>query len=431
MIEKVSIILLGTGEYVLRFFPFLCGVISLFLFRRTAARYIYPKAVVIALGLFAVSDTLIYYSSEVKQYMSDVFFALALYVLLIFIQSKKITLWRSIFFGISGAVAFWFSYSALFVLAGIGTVEIVSSLFKKEYQRLCFYMLICLIWTAGFIIYYYFSLALSHDTALTDFFINYWSGGFMPFPPLAFSDLKWIIEKFFEVFKDPGGLFLSGIAALTFLTGCISMLSEKKKDFFTLISPIFFVLAASALRKYPFEGRLLLFIVPLLFLFIAHGAEKIRSAVCRTYPVIGTGVIVLLFLYPLASAGYHFLKPRVNEEIKPVLNCIREDWRQGDFLYVYYASHPAFEYYSKKYGFTKNDYIRHGITSRDNWNKYAQDLENLRGRKRAWVLFSHVHKSTGIDEEKLFLWYLDKTGTMLKSFKAAGAAAYLYDLSGP
>ena len=43
----------------------------MFLMRSVARRYLHPRAVPIAVGLFALDDWLIYYSAEIKQYCSD------------------------------------------------------------------------------------------------------------------------------------------------------------------------------------------------------------------------------------------------------------------------------------------------------------------------------------------------------------------------
>jgi len=105
IIEKLLIRTFGNSEYVLRLFPFLCGIISVFLFCRVAVYYIEKRAVPIALGLFAISGPLIYYSSEVKQYSSDVTIALLLYWVAIYIQSKKLTIPCIAIFGVIGAVS--------------------------------------------------------------------------------------------------------------------------------------------------------------------------------------------------------------------------------------------------------------------------------------------------------------------------------------
>src|ERR1700731_1023069 len=64
MLERSALHLLGSGEYALRLFPFLAGLISLLLFYQLAKRSVPTGAVPIALGLFATSAPLIYYSSE-------------------------------------------------------------------------------------------------------------------------------------------------------------------------------------------------------------------------------------------------------------------------------------------------------------------------------------------------------------------------------
>jgi predicted membrane-bound mannosyltransferase len=78
LLEKSAVRLWGGGEYVLRLFPLLAGIASVLLFYRLASKALPARAVPVAVGLFAISPSLIYYSSEVKQYSSDVAIALLL-----------------------------------------------------------------------------------------------------------------------------------------------------------------------------------------------------------------------------------------------------------------------------------------------------------------------------------------------------------------
>lgn len=121
MLEKLIVQVFKNSEYVLRLLPFLCGIISLFLFYKISIHYIKPKAIPIALGLFAISQNLIYYSTELKQYSSDVTIALLLYLVTTYIQSKDLTIPVVVLYGIFGAIAIWFSNTSVFILAGIGT----------------------------------------------------------------------------------------------------------------------------------------------------------------------------------------------------------------------------------------------------------------------------------------------------------------------
>jgi len=72
IIEKLFVEIFGNNEFALRLFPLIAGLVSLFLFLKLAKISISQKALPIALILFAVGDHLIYFSSEVKQYSSDV-----------------------------------------------------------------------------------------------------------------------------------------------------------------------------------------------------------------------------------------------------------------------------------------------------------------------------------------------------------------------
>ena len=60
-----------------RFFPLLCGIATVFLMRSAARRYLDRRAVPLAVGLLALGDHLLYYSSEIKQYSCDLMMALA------------------------------------------------------------------------------------------------------------------------------------------------------------------------------------------------------------------------------------------------------------------------------------------------------------------------------------------------------------------
>ena len=257
----------------------------------------------------------------------------------------------------------------------------------------------------------------------------------MPFPPLSFSDAKWFVSTFFRIFENPVGLYLPGIAALTFLVGCISILLENKRTFFIIALPILFTLLASGFHKYPFKGRLLLFIVPSLLLFIAEGAQQIRDRTRHNWAIIGIALIGLLFFQPLLSVSYHLIKPRTSvggyeivEEIKPVIGYVREHQQDGDILYLHPGAWAAFKYYQQRYGYEDSGYIV-GVSSQDNWSDYASDLDQLRGNERVWILFSHFQSRTARAKEKFFLYHLDGIGTRLDSFKSIGATVYLYDLS--
>ena len=70
-----------------------------------------------------------------------------------------------------------------------------------------------------------------------------------------------------------------------------------------------------------------------------------------------------------------------------------------------------------------------GVSSRGNVGVYIEDLDQLSGNDRVWIIFSHIHRTSKYDEEIFFLRYLDSIGTRLDSFESPGSVAYLYNLA--
>jgi len=58
-------------------------------------------------------------------------------------------------------------------------------------------------------------------------------------------------------------------------------------------------------------------------------------------------------------------------------------------------------------------------------------MDNLRGNKRAWVLFMGSIPKDGINEEKFFVYHLENMGKRIDYFGIPWiSSVYLYDLSG-
>lgn len=420
-IEKLVVLVFGSSEYALRAYPLLCGVLSIFLFYRLTSYYLSSQSAIIALGLFAVLEPLIYYASEVKQYSSDVMIALALSLIGAQFAWKQRTLNRLLLLSTIGTVAVWFSHPAVFILIGMWGTLSLTYVRKRQWIGLSRLIVSGLPWVLSLSICLMLSLrSLTADQTL----VSYWENSFMPFPPSSITDMRWFVNTFFEIFRNPTGLYLTGVGALTFLLGCIRLTADDSEKFLFLLISILATLITSGFGFYPFGDRMILFLVPFFILLIARGVDYIHTY-SFTMSVL---VICLLFLHPIVSSTYYMVTPKKVEELRPVIKHIRQQWREGDVIYLYYASEPSFRYYSSSSGFSFEPCIV-GIEARNDWTEYLEDLERLRGHERVWFLFSHVHKDSGVDEEKLFLQYLDKKGAKLDSFRETGASVFLYDLT--
>ncbi len=421
-IEKAVIVSLGNSEYTFRLVPLLAGVAALFLFYQVAKASVSSSVVPVALGLFAISRPLIYYSTETKPYSLDVLVAVALYAIAMPMDDLNWNRKRLFWIGIVGALCIWFSYTTVFILGGIGLTLAFLSLYRKDWSAVRFLFPPFLLWAAIFGVYYW--LLIRHWEHNTDF-VNYWRQAFMPFPPVSFHDVTWYTNTLFDVFAYPAGIAATGLAVALFFIGCRSLYLRRTTRFFFLVTPIALALAASAIHRYPFTGRLILFLTPALILLVSEGACYLLKFCSSS--LVQIALLAALFFTPTFSAFYHFIRPDTHEEIKPAINYIRAHDEPGDLLYLYNPSSFAFQYYNERDAL-KGLTVVLGQDSTSNWNADAADLSRLRGHRRVWILFSHVRSTGGVNEEALFLYLLNQMGKQDASFQAPGAAAYLYDL---
>lgn len=424
--EKGLVNLLGTGELILRLTPFVAGVLSLFLFYKIAKKWISFGAVPLALLFFAVSGRLIYYSAELRPYSADVLIAQLLFLMIFTMEMSGASFWRWILFSIGGVIAFWFSYPAVFTLASGGSCLLVDALRKKQPGRFLNLAGICLAWLTSFVIYYFYVLSGATDTGtFQSVWVNYFPPGQLN--PLLY--LEWIRKIIFKTLDFFYGQ--SAFAAIPFLAvGGYSIYRRSKKNFLMMIAPLCFTLAASAFHQYPISGRLLLFFAPVLICFTAEG---VASAFLEMKGRAGrVGVLLLaglLLVGPFRNAASILKAPSGREEIKPVMAYIQKNISNQDKIFVYPGARYAFQYYLTQLDFGSAEYS-YGTNSRENWKKYVEELNGLRGHKRVWVLFSHVCTWRGVDEEKFFIFHLNSIGKQLDYFAAPGASVYLYDLDG-
>ncbi|HWO01866.1 MAG TPA: glycosyltransferase family 39 protein [Blastocatellia bacterium] len=432
-LEKLALLAFGDGEYSLRLIPFLSSIAAVFLFYEAARRCLEAWVATIAVAFFAVSSYVIYYGAQIKQYSSDIAITLLIVIAGFHLEARDLTARRAALFAGLGAVAVWLSHPSVLVLAGVATGLGLAALRHKDWRRFWKLAAVFAVWIMSFITFYLVSLRnLSGNLTLE----TSWAakGAFMPLPPRSLADLTWLPGALIKMFTNPFGLPFPVLALVVFLIGGFSLFLKNKRQLLILIAPILFTLLASGAHKYPFGRRLLLFLIPPVLLMVAAGAEYIIEKK-RPYSVlIGGALVALLLFQPVGGATRNMLHPRAAQDIRPILEYVRDRRKPGDAVYVYHHQRESFQYYAKKYGFDENECVmgvdaRDKINRRANWEAYGKDLDKLRGNRRVWLLFSHVRKIKGVSEEEFMTQYLDRFGVRLERFGRSGASAYLYDLS--
>lgn len=433
LLQKLTVSVLGTGEYALRLVPLLAGLAALLWFPRVARRYVTHPALPLAVALFALAPFLVYYSSEAKQYALDVLASVAILACAAAVHHRATP--RALAgFGAVGLVAVWLSQPSVFMLAGTGTVLGVDALRRGERRRIAGLVAVAVAWAASFAGAY----ALSrHALADPAYMRAFWREGF-PDGPL------WLPRALLRMFREPLGVFgedptpLSGVqtwaGAIAFAAGAWWMARGRGIRLALLLAPAGMALAAAGLRLYPFgadytsAGRVLLFLLPSLVLVVAEGTVRIGRMVGGGAGRAAAVVLGLALLAPsLVYAGAQV--PHVRAEVKPLLEYAADERQPGDVLYVHYVGRAPFLYYAPRYGFTPQDAVV-GRCSRQDASGYLRELEGLRGR-RVWLLFVDDRALTSTDDRALMLDWLEHAGRRADDQVSMGAALYLYDLSAP
>lgn len=419
---KGAISAFGTSEWAFRLVPFAAALASLAGFAWVSRRLMPAHAALIATALMALSPYLISYAAECKQYGCDAAIAIGLLAVSLGLLQGKGGALRWTGLAVAGAMAVWCSHPATFILGGIGSALLIHAAVEKDRKRLLAAGLTVGCWLVSFGACYLICLKqLGSNKYLTD----YWTDHFMP---LAASPgtLSWIADHIISFFTQPGGIGgplvpLGGFAAFLALVGTREFVRERWPVAVALVGPVLFLLAASGVQKYPFGGRLLLFLVPFATILVARGAAALYDAT-RNYNRFAAVALLVLLVGASAWETFDVLKrPMRREQIAPVLEQVRKEMKPGDKVFVYYSAVPAYQFYTRGNPLPAAD-ATFGVESRDNPEAYRKEVQALHGR--VWVIFSHPHKH----EETLLKTMLGDRAPCERAIRDTGAAAWLHDM---
>ena len=429
LIERFFVQISGQGEMSLRAFPVLCSLFSVLLFYRIAPK-LYPNKTtgLLASSLFCLSPSLIYFSSEVKQYACDVLVLLLNYwVMFRHVEEKKT--FRHPTLSIVGIASVFLSNIAPVVLCTTGILLVAKGVRQRSFknpENIKTYLVVAS-WMAAFAAYYFLFIA-GHP--LQQHMTDYWQKAFPPQNPFSIEFLKWCARAakmvFTRILAFPEKYGLFALFVLGYVAALAHLFNSRKFELlFLLTAPVGLHFALAYFQFYPFDHRFMLYQTPLFAIGVSIGfyyfyREIIEKRLKKRWPV-------LLFL-PSAIFLFQLIAefPIERDEIKRSINFINKNIESGDNLYVYYGAAGAFRYY-RQIGFASvGNPAVFGQSEPRERTIFIEDLAQFKGR--IWVLFSHL-QPFGTEAEKTFIVnHLSEKGKLLGTFNTKGSAAYLFDL---
>jgi hypothetical protein len=387
LLEKLAVVTLGRNELALRLFPFLCSIASVFLFARLAKRVLDGWAAAFAMGLFAIAIPCIQFGVEVKQYIFDATVAMLLLDLALRLRESDISTRRLVLTGLAAWVLIWFSQAAVVVMGGIGAAFAIEWLVTRE-RRVGRALLITIpLWAAASLVAVVVGLH-SMTPATREFMDDFWYGGFLPLPFTAVGTSRWLWEQSMSLFTDPTLLRypLPYVFVALALLGFTDLWRTRRLVALLIAGPFALALLAAIAHQYPFRGRLMFYLVPLLLLWIAAGAEATRRWVARLSRPLGAVAMGALVVPPLAALVQDH-PPYEIEHNRAIYAYLQQKRQPGDIVHIFPLSRVGALFYGERYGLRPGEWNT-SICDRNDTRAFLRDVDRYRGAPRVWLVTS-------------------------------------------
>ncbi|MGH3429803.1 MAG: hypothetical protein ACRDQZ_19905, partial [Mycobacteriales bacterium] len=277
---------IGFGERTLRAIPLVFGIASVFVAWWIGRRWFNVVGAFIFVGLVAVAPHLVYYSAEVKPYSVDVFFTLLMLAvagtILDRLRTKvsvpedapgaeRTVLRRRIWaWWIVGAIAGWFSLAAVQLILPV-TILLVGVIWYRHGRAAALRTLLPgVIWLAVFALH--FVLAIRY-TVGDPWLADAWKDAYAPRPYGFTSFTAWLAGIAPKMAWKPIGTFYGTLFWVVTALG-IAAIARRRKDLALLISlPLVIIYVLAVLRLAPPIDRIVLWVVPTLFVAFAASCQ--------------------------------------------------------------------------------------------------------------------------------------------------------------
>ena len=202
----------------------------------------------------------------------------------------------------------WCSFASAFVVAGCGATLILTTLLAARVRGAAVWGTIGIAWLASFYLSYRASAALL--SPYTTMYV-FWDFAFLPVCPLPMDGTRLAAAAgiLLEIFVTPLNLvapYSPGVGVILpvvlLLAGMWSLARRSWPEWAILVAPIALAVVASALKRYPLHGRLILELVPAFFILIAEGTEMLHGWDKSRIKLGFIVVLILLFTYPCLAA---------------------------------------------------------------------------------------------------------------------------------
>ena len=323
-------------DMMLRLFPCLCSIISLPLFSYLIHKMFNNRYMTwICSAMLAFNAVAINYTQVFKQYTCEIMFTIILLIVFHSLNIKTVSYKNCWLYSLLLVIAPWFSNPAWFVMAGGFLVIILDMIKNKYYEKLKLGILFIPV-SINFLIWLFIYYNPVHKELYRGMF-DYWNNVKPAFLSLHnFSHM--FVDKMqnFIVFPYSKLLFV-------FLIGSIIILFANKEfknscKYLVLI-PILLCIIASFLKHYPFERRVILFLLPIFIILYAQITLLLKNNKITTFILCLFLIFISIDKISYSAKRYTFLKTNFRNSAYILKNYA------PDFSNVFITLDTPYKYY--------------------------------------------------------------------------------------
>ena len=290
VVEKIVTTIAGPSDYAFRLWPFVASIAALILFARIASTNLSVIAASVSVALFSLATPLVWQGAQSKQYSSDVLATVTIVWLAQRLGSGTRPSSRTFAAAAAlGAGMIVMSHTSVFILAAVAAWLVFQAWRNRQtagHRPFWPWLALAGVWLAAALggIWYAASMVAPE---LQPFLQNFWSHGF---PPASISPLtqgRWLAGRLVALFgaglPHVGGFSYleygsagATIAVVLAAGGTAVLAFSRPWLAATVLLSVGVTLLAAALGRYPFDNRLILFLLPLFILAIGAAVGAIE-----------------------------------------------------------------------------------------------------------------------------------------------------------
>jgi 4-amino-4-deoxy-L-arabinose transferase-like glycosyltransferase len=429
---KALTLALGESEWVLRLPSLLAGLGVLALLPYVCRKLCPEERWVgfwAAVGV-AFNPLLVDFSNQAKPYELDALAAVVVTALVFWLRDGDWSARRWAAAGVVFAVLPWFSFGAVFVLAGVGatTLVLLASLHCwREAGRGAAALVVSAL---SFGLEY--ALCLRGNPvkdALLNMDINQQYLRVLVTSPADFAALGAHAQMVFAlVLGFPAGAAI--LSAIVMAFGAAGWVREHEPERLGwVLGPLVVAAGFSLARLYPLAERLLLFTAPGLAVLLGAGLAELMTLVRerRSGRMAVLTAAVVLFATPVYRCALRTVRPFNHEGITDVMRDVAAQPGGAKWLVVDAASTPTFNLYNRWRDYGKIAQVLGADGFDAPWAQQKARFDALPPGTRFWLILPETYIGP-VDERRRAVDYLRGRALLLQSVERLESAAYLYEV---